>query len=611
VTLRVRLPATADVPSVSAALSAALLEEQAGWLIFERGVDYADHGQVTALEATDAQITAVVLGSSPYRVAIRLADGLLTFDCSCPMGDDRVFCKHLVAAGLEVTSDDPHPREPASPGDVAMHAHGTGHGRDGEEPVDLDQVEAWLAGQPAERLRELLADRATRDPDLRRHLARLAAAEGQGRLELTPYRAAIADAFAFATFDDVGYVHYRDAWAWRYDVEAVLDDLDALLEAGFAAEVVELAELALAELNDSVGHVDDSDGHLYDLFERTMALHLAACRQAPPDPDVLAEKLFRWALEFELDRYLGAIGDYAPVLGGDGLATYRTLAEEHWADVPTLSAGNDPRDGFTDRFRIRTIMEHLAAATGGLDELLEVMARDQSSGYAFLRIAEVCRAHGRDDLALDWAERGRAAFPAELRLLELLLDLHTAASRSDPALDTARELFSRAPSLEAYRRLHACAEACDVWPDEREPALTGLRDAIERQRSQTATSRSPWQRADGSTLVEILLSEDDVDAAWTTAETYGCRPDLELQLVKRRAEQHPADALAVYRRHLDRTLEPAKDHAYAEVVRLLKLMRPLQQRLGQDADFDRLVAEIRTGYKRRRNLIKRLDRARL
>ena len=192
-----------------------------------------------------------------------------------------------------------------------------------------------------------------------------------------------------------------------------------------------------------------------------------------------------------------------------------------------------------------------------------------------------------------------------------LIDLHTAAGRSTRALDAARELFARAPSLGAYRRLRACAESCDVWPYERDPALAGLRDAIDRQRRQTATSRSPWQRHDGSTLVEILLSEDDVDAAWKTAETYGCRADLELQLAKRRADERPSDALAVYRRHLDRALEPAKDHAYAEVVRLLTLMRPLHQRLGQDAAFDRLVTEIRTGYKRRRNLIKRLDRARL
>ncbi len=438
-----------------------------------------------------------------------------------------------------------------------------------------------------------------------------AAAEGQGRLDVAPYRAAIEDAFTFASFDGFGFVHYRDAWAWRDEVEAVLADLDALLESGFAAEVVDLAEVALGELNGSVGHVDDSDGHLYDLFERAMALHLDACRHARPDPVILAEKLVRWALEYELDRYLGAVSDYAPVLGDDGLAAYRTLAEEHWAGVPTLSPGDDRREGFTDRFRIRTIMEHLAAATGGLDELLEVMARDQSSGYAFLRLAEVCRDHDRDDLALGWTEQGRAAFPGELRLLELLVDLHTAAGRSTQALDAARELFTRAPSVDAYRRLGVCAEPLDAWPAEREAALAGLRDRIERQRQQTATRRSPWHRPDGTTLVEILLLDDDLDAAWQAAEAHGCSSDLELQLANRRADQHPSDAIAVYRRHLDRALEPAKDHAYAEVVRLLTLLRPLHQGLDQDVDFDRLVNEIRTGFKRRRNLIKRLDRARL
>ena len=46
-------------------------------------------------------------------------------------------------------------------------------------------------------------------------------------------------------------------------------------------------------------------------------------------------------------------------------------------------------------------------------------------------------------------------------------------------------------------------------------------------------------------------------------------------------------------------------------VRLLTVMRPLHQRCGQQTHFDRLVTEIRTGYKRRRDLVKRLDHARL
>jgi hypothetical protein len=40
-------------------------------------------------------------------------------------------------------------------------------------------------------------------------------------------------------------------------------------------------------------------------------------------------------------------------------------------------------------------------------------------------------------------------------------------------------------------------------------------------------------------------------------------------------------------------------------------MRRLYVALDRDDDFDALVAEIRTSYKRRPNLMKRLDRARL
>jgi hypothetical protein len=56
--------------------------------------------------------------------------------------------------------------------------------------------------------------------------------------------------------------------------------------------------------------------------------------------------------------------------------------------------------------------------------------------------------------------------------------------------------------------------------------------------------------------VEVLLLDDDLDAACGTAEAYGCSSDLELQLAERRADHHPSDAIAAYRRHLDRALEP-------------------------------------------------------
>ena len=56
-------------------------------------------------------------------------------------------------------------------------------------------------------------------------------------------------------------------------------------------------------------------------------------------------------------------------------------------------------------------------------------------------------------------------------------------------------------------------------------------------------------------------------------------------------------------------LEPARNSAYDEVVDSLRTLAPLYERAGRAGEFGDLVAEIRAGYKRRRNLMARLERA--
>jgi hypothetical protein len=67
----------------------------------------------------------------------------------------------------------------------------------------------------------------------------------------------------------------------------------------------------------------------------------------------------------------------------------------------------------------------------------------------------------------------------------------------------------------------------------------------------------------------------------------------------------------VYRRHLEAALQPANNRAYDQVAQLLEAIGPLYVALDGVDDFDALVAEIRTTYKRRPNLMRRLGRARL
>ena len=55
-------------------------------------------------------------------------------------------------------------------------------------------------------------------------------------------------------------------------------------------------------------------------------------------------------------------------------------------------------------------MESLARVSGDIDELVAIKAKDLSSAYQFLRIAEILLGAGRKDEALTWAERGLTAF---------------------------------------------------------------------------------------------------------------------------------------------------------------------------------------------------------
>ena len=67
---------------------------------FERGENYHATGRVQSLTEYNGTITAKVRGTSTYTVKLQFDNGELEHSCTCPMGDEEIFCKHCVAAGL-------------------------------------------------------------------------------------------------------------------------------------------------------------------------------------------------------------------------------------------------------------------------------------------------------------------------------------------------------------------------------------------------------------------------------------------------------------------------------------------------------------------------------
>jgi len=580
---------TADLRSL---LTTGALLKLAGEAAFARGAGYHRGGRVISLAEADGVLTAEVAGTEDYHVRIWSDAGRVGFDCDCPVGIELRFCKHCVAAALEWTDADT-----AAPPD---HAHPTPKPRRGSDRKEA--VHAFLAGQSKEALMEMLLEHAAESRRLRTRLELRAAAGATGPTSPARFRRAVDAAFRTREFVD-----YERAPSYARRILDVIGELRPLLDTAPAA-LVELVEHAAVCAVRAVEDVDDSDGYFSEIFEAIGDLHLEACKRARPDPIPLARRLFERALR---DEYgvLAGVEAYAEVLGPSGLAEYRALAEAEWEKVPPLGPGD--REGRSGRFKITEIMEALACLEGGVETWVEVKRRDLSSSYQFLKIAERYRDAGDPAQAVDWAEKGLAAFPAtpDGRLRTFLAGVHQDQGRHDEALELVWAELSDRPDLDEYRQLKEHADRAGVWPQWRERALALVRERADAENARRAARAGvAWYDSSGySTLVRILLWERRVEEAWSMAREGGCSESLWFELARKREAEHPGDAIPIYRRRIEAAVSGGSNRGYEDAVRLLSRLSELYTRAGRTpSDFAEYLAALRNMFRRKRNFIKLL-----
>jgi uncharacterized Zn finger protein len=570
------------------------LRRIAGARSFERGEDYFLNGQVKALAEHEQTITAKVHGTHSYRVELWIEEDDLEYACTCPVGADGEFCKHCVAVGLTWLEN--------------MEQKNSEKGKQASG-VTMQDVRTYLSGEDKRVLVGMLVDHAMEDDRLRQRLLMKAAKKGSKGIHLITFRRAIDEAVEVNEF-----VNYRSAYEYASGIDEVIDSVEELLREGYADEVIELAEHALGAVEEAMGSVDDSDGNMGGILERLQELHHKACRKAKPDPEALARRLFQWELRTGYDTFYGASETYAGVLGKKGLAVYQALAEAEWAKVPALRPGQNDSEKYGKRFRVTHIMETLARRMGDVEAVVAVKKRDLSLAYHYLQIAEIYKDARKHDLALEWAERGVKAFPGrtDSRLREFLAEEYHRRKRYDEAMALIWAEFAESPILDQYKKLKAHAQRIDQWESWREKALDYLRSEIARAKDQHQRNRSPWyHHADHSDLVRIFLWEKDEEAAWREAQEGGCSNDLWLELAAKRDKDHPEDALPIYQRQIEPTLDRKNNDAYAETIGLLRKVRELMVRLERKDEFTNYLEKVRAAHKPKRNFMQLLDRASL
>ncbi|GAA2438813.1 DUF6880 family protein [Streptomyces glaucus] len=551
-------------------LTEADLKALAGPRSYERGLGYLD--AVTGVEVGDGRVTASVHGTERYEAELTLdGPGGLSGACDCPYGLEGNFCKHLVALGLTVLARrESLPRQRKAARDRAQ------------------ALDTWLSALSKDELVALVREQIGEDRQLRRRLE-LRAASARG--DLAAVRARVRELLDISPFARYGYVEYADARAYADQAGQAVSAIGALTGSGRAADAVTLAREAMRLLAEAVESVDDSDGRLGQVGADLAEAHLEACRAARPDPEELA----RWIVGHVLgdsDDGLTDVDplDYADVLGDEGMALVRKLAVEAWR-------GN--RRGWAEKH----LLERLAKAGGDIDTVIAVHAAALApNGHTHLLIARELEAAGRPDEALNWAERGlrdaRELSAVDTALVDHLCDRYTQTDRLADAVTLRRDHFGARRTLLAYQRLRDAARAAGRWPAEREGALTLLRADAQRRRP---------GRYGGPVLVDALLDDEDVDAAWQAATDTGADDRQWLALADRVRATRPADALGVYLRLAEPLTGQTGNAVYEQLVGLLLSIRDCHRHLGTEGEFTAYVTGLRTARKRKRNLMRLMD----
>jgi len=569
------------------------LTDEGSW---ERGVDYYKEGNVISLLEDKGTIVAKVSGTRIYNVRLWKEDGQLESFCSCPMGDEGVFCKHCVAVGLTYIGG----------GMKSADESSRRRRRKKLKPeITPDDVRQYLLQQEANTLVELIMQQFMEDEALQERLMLKAARYGRGGLDKGGFKQAI-----YKATNTRGFVDYYSAGTFARRIDNTVDSIEELLAEGYGEEVVELAEYALKRVEKALGEMDDSDGNMSIIMERLEEIHHRGCVAAKPAPEVLAKRLFEWELGGGWDTFHGAAETYADVLGQRGLAVYRKLAESEWAKTATLSPGQAEKSYRSDRYQITSIMESLARAAGDIEELVAVKSKDLSIAYRFLEIAQIYKEAGKGDKAIEWAEKGLKAFPEDTdkRLREFLAEEYHRQKRHKEAIELIWANFVEQPCLENYKILKKYSDYRGEWPIRRQRGLEYIRNEIAEAKKPTPRDYSYRSaRKDSSLLVEIFIWEKDIEAAWREAQKGGCGDYLWMRLAELREKSHPEDTILIYRKQVDPIVRQTNNGAYREAVGLIKKIRNLMKGMGEDKKFEEYMLSLRTTYKPKRNFISMLS----
>jgi hypothetical protein len=424
-------------------------------------------------------------------------------------------------------------------------------------------------------VQRILLDAADRHGDVARTI-RLAAATPSDRVAVLR-----SELDALRTRRHLGY---RESMEWARDAGTVVDEIAAEARSAPSRELLKLVELAIGRVVKVILRADDSSGMIGGLVGQLLETHEQVCDSGAAD----AKSLAKWMVRFGFDDQDFFTVDpvrYATALDDEGLAVLRRAVDDR-------SATPDPG------YAVRYTQERLAVLDGDIDRVVELLGGDLTGAYQFIRVAEAMVELGRSDDALAWAKRGIESTSGwqVAKLYDIAAEVIAERGDDVAVLDLRREQHQQMPNSASYALIRTAATSTGTWPAEQDKVREVLADR------------------DIGGLVDVLLTDRDIDAAWDAAagtDTITIGDDRWARLAEARETSEPAAALGVYLRLIDSTLQAADRRAYRSAVKQLKRAQRSAAAAGLSEEFDEHMTALREQHRRRPTLITILDKASL
>ncbi|HCX85237.1 MAG TPA: hypothetical protein DHV14_08905 [Micrococcales bacterium] len=352
-------------------------------------------------------------------------------------------------------------------------------------------------------------------------------------------------------------------------------------------ETYQVAHKALASAIRIIARADDSSGIIGDAVRGLIALHPVAAAAAEMPPAKLAEWMWQFHFDDDVDYFELDPVAYAPALGAKGIARLREHVEELRAQVAAQPAREHGHSH--EAFLLSWFDQRLAVLDRDVDAIVRTHLRDGKVAAWFTATAKALAEIERYDLAIDWAcqamefDLGHQARQGGDYWWQLLGE-----HQPDSLADAAWTMLRRWPGSDTAARLEET-----VGPKAREEIVAIL-------------------QARPSALVHFLVGVGEVQGAWDAAHRLGLDDRLAWDRLASAYESiDPGAAIEVHLDGVAADLVTASTRAYRPAARRLAQLREVAVNAGPEAvaTVDSAIADLRETYRRRPSMLAAFDGA--